>query len=40
MKRIAELIPEGRRGHFSDDPDIRAAAKGTEIYPWDDEPDI
>jgi 1-acyl-sn-glycerol-3-phosphate acyltransferase len=40
MERIAALIPEDRRGHFSDDPALRAAAKGTEIYPWDDEPDI
>lgn len=35
MARIAELIPPERRGHFSDDPAIREAAKGTEIYPWD-----
>jgi 1-acyl-sn-glycerol-3-phosphate acyltransferase len=34
MRRIAELIPPERRGHYSDDPSIRAAAKGTEIYPW------
>jgi 1-acyl-sn-glycerol-3-phosphate acyltransferase len=36
MRRIAELIPPERRGHYSDDPAIRAAAKGTEIYPWAD----
>jgi 1-acyl-sn-glycerol-3-phosphate acyltransferase len=36
MKRIAELIPPERRGHYSDDPAIREAAKGTEIYPWAD----
>ncbi len=36
MKRIAQLIPPERRGHYSDDPAIRAAAKGTEIYPWAD----
>jgi len=36
MRRIAELIPEEQRGHYSDDPAIRAAALGTEIYPWAD----
>ncbi len=36
MRRIAELIPPEKRGHYSDDPAIRAAAKGTEIYPWAD----
>jgi 1-acyl-sn-glycerol-3-phosphate acyltransferase len=36
MRRVAELIPPERRGYYSDDPTIRAAAKGTEIYPWDD----
>ena len=35
MERIAELIPPERRGHYSDDPAIRKAAQGTEIYPWD-----
>ena len=35
MQHIAELIPPERRGYYSDDPAIRAAAKGTEIYPWD-----
>ena len=39
MGRIAELIPAERRGHYSDDPAIRAAAQGTEVYPWDDAPD-
>jgi 1-acyl-sn-glycerol-3-phosphate acyltransferase len=34
MRRIAELLPPERRGHYSDDPAIRAAAAGTEIYPW------
>jgi 1-acyl-sn-glycerol-3-phosphate acyltransferase len=34
MYRIADLIPPERRGHYSDDPAIRAAAEGTEIYPW------
>lgn len=34
MRHIAELIPPERRGFYSDDPAIREAAKGTEIYPW------
>jgi 1-acyl-sn-glycerol-3-phosphate acyltransferase len=37
MKKIAELIPPENRGYYSDDPKIRLAAKGTEIYPWDDQ---
>ncbi len=40
MREIAALIPEERRGHYADDPAIRAAARGTEIYPWADEPDL
>jgi 1-acyl-sn-glycerol-3-phosphate acyltransferase len=39
MGRIAELIPPEKRGHYSKDPAIRAAAKGTEIYPWDENPE-
>lgn len=34
MRRIAELLPPKLRGHYSDDPATREAAKGTEIYPW------
>ena len=34
MRHIAALIPAERRGFYSDDPAIRAAARGTEIYPW------
>jgi 1-acyl-sn-glycerol-3-phosphate acyltransferase len=34
MRAIAELLPAGMRGHYSDDPAIREAARGTEIYPW------
>jgi len=34
MRRIAELLPPERRGYYSDDPAIRAAARGSEIYPW------
>jgi len=40
MQRIAELLPAERRGHFSHDPAVREAAKGAEIYPWDDAPEI
>jgi 1-acyl-sn-glycerol-3-phosphate acyltransferase len=36
MQHIAELLPEEQRGFYSSDPAIRAAAKGTEIYPWED----
>jgi 1-acyl-sn-glycerol-3-phosphate acyltransferase len=35
MRHIAELIPQEKRGFYSDDPKIREAAKGTEVYPWD-----
>lgn len=35
MRHIAPLIPPERRGHYSSDPAIRAAAAGTEVYPWD-----
>lgn len=39
MERIAQLIPPEKRGHYSDDPAIRAAARGTEIYPWNANPE-
>jgi 1-acyl-sn-glycerol-3-phosphate acyltransferase len=39
MRRIAELIPPEWRGHYSEDPALRAAAQGTEIYPWADAPE-
>lgn len=39
MRRIAELIPAEKRGHYSDDPAIRATARGTEVYPWDHAPE-
>jgi 1-acyl-sn-glycerol-3-phosphate acyltransferase len=35
MRKIAELIPKEKRGFYSDDPNVREAAKGTEIFPWD-----
>jgi 1-acyl-sn-glycerol-3-phosphate acyltransferase len=40
MRHIAELIPPEKRGFYSDDPAIREAAKGTEIYPWDEAPEV
>ena len=36
MRKIAELIPPERRGVYSDDPEIRAAAREAAIYPHDD----
>jgi 1-acyl-sn-glycerol-3-phosphate acyltransferase len=36
MYKIAELIPPEKRGHYSDDPAVRKAAQGTEVYPWQD----
>ncbi len=35
MKSIANLLPEQYRGFLADDPAYRAAAKGTEDYPWE-----
>ena len=35
MRSIADLLPEEKRGFYSDDSAIREAAKGTEIYPWE-----
>jgi 1-acyl-sn-glycerol-3-phosphate acyltransferase len=34
MKNISVLLPAESRGFYSDDPRIREAARGTEIYPW------
>jgi 1-acyl-sn-glycerol-3-phosphate acyltransferase len=39
MEHIAQLIPKEKRGHYSEDPAIRAAAEGTEVYPWDENPE-
>ena len=36
MRHIAALLPPELRGYYSEDPAIRAAAKGTERYPWAD----
>jgi 1-acyl-sn-glycerol-3-phosphate acyltransferase len=40
MQAIAELLPPERRGYYSDDPAIRAAARGTEVYPWQEAAEI
>lgn len=34
MRRIAALLPPSSRGHFSDDPAIRASAEQAAMYPW------
>jgi len=34
MQAISELIPPEFRGYYSDDPAVREAARGTEVYPW------
>lgn len=39
MEHITEPISAERRGHYSDDPDMRAAAHGTQIHPWGNAPD-
>jgi 1-acyl-sn-glycerol-3-phosphate acyltransferase len=39
MKKIAELIPPERRGYYSSDPALVAAAKALETYPWDENPE-
>jgi 1-acyl-sn-glycerol-3-phosphate acyltransferase len=39
MQRIAELLPSERRGHYSDDPKVRDAARAVEDYIWDEEPE-
>ncbi|MBE0688429.1 MAG: 1-acyl-sn-glycerol-3-phosphate acyltransferase [Anaerolineaceae bacterium] len=35
MIHISRLLPPEKHGYYSNDPDIREAAKGTEIYPWE-----
>ncbi len=34
MFKIAELLPPESRGRYSDDPDLRQAAKAVSEYPW------
>jgi 1-acyl-sn-glycerol-3-phosphate acyltransferase len=40
MRAIADLIPPERRGYYSEDPALRAAARQAATYEWDDEPEI
>jgi len=40
MQHIAELIPPDKRGYYSTDPAVRAVARGTEEYPWDEAPEL
>lgn len=35
MKSIADLLPDKYRGFLADDAAIRATARGTEDYPWE-----
>lgn len=35
MKSITDLLPDRYRGFLADDPAMRAAARGTEDYPWE-----
>ncbi len=37
MKSIARLLPDSKRGFLADDPATREAARGTEIYPWENQ---
>ncbi len=39
MRRIADLLPSHRRGYYSDDPTLRAAAEEAAYYPFDDQPE-
>jgi hypothetical protein len=36
MRRIARLLPREKRGIYSEDPAIRAAAQEVAVYPWAD----
>ena len=36
MQHVANLLPQEKRGRYSDDPAIREAAKAFEAYPWED----
>lgn len=40
MRRIAQLIPVELRGHYSEDPAMREAARITDAYPWDGNPEV
>ena len=36
MQQVAALLPQEKRGRYSDDAAIREAAKEFEAYPWED----
>lgn len=36
MQSIADLLPDRFRGYLAEDPAVRQAARGTEVYPWGD----
>lgn len=40
MRRVAELVSPPERGFYSEDPQIRESARGTEIYPWAGNPEL
>ncbi len=35
MQRIADLLPEEKRGVYSSDPAVREAAENVAAFPWD-----
>lgn len=35
MEKIAEQLPAESRGYYSDDPELREAAREAALYPWD-----
>jgi len=35
MKKIAELLPDEKRGRYANSPKVRAVAKKFEAYPWE-----
>lgn len=40
MRRVASLVSPEHRGYYSEDLELREAARGTEIYPWAGNPEI
>jgi len=38
MRAVAELLPEGHRGVYSLDPEVRRAAERVAAYPWERAP--
>ncbi len=39
MRRIAELLPPDQRGFYSDDPQLREAAREAADFPWGADPE-